>query len=335
MRILVVKFSGLRGALATTAAFRSLKERHPGAAVTFVTAPGSEPGLAGCPVVSEIVAFDPQASAWEAWALLNHLRRQRFDAAVALGVDTLSRRLVAWSGAAKRACAGQPSWALYPWFHQVVTGSVADPHEASRDHAVLAAVFGLAQEVPGLWFAASRMEEHGLLVEPRRYAVIHPGASRVEQVFEVDKWAKVGRELVASRRVDRIIVSAGTSSSERIMAEALCGLIGPAAQATRGGLGVPHLAKLISEARLFMGADSPILQLAAAVNTPVVGVFGPSDYIRSRPWGVLHRIVRVDTTPFEGEGSQDYRQRMDRALARITPDQVIRAAEEVLQLSNP
>ena len=32
MRILVVKFSGLRGALATTAAFRSLKERHPGAA---------------------------------------------------------------------------------------------------------------------------------------------------------------------------------------------------------------------------------------------------------------------------------------------------------------
>ncbi|NBV79489.1 MAG: glycosyltransferase family 9 protein [Verrucomicrobia bacterium] len=323
MRILVVKFSGLRGALATTAAFRSLKERHPSARVTFVTSPGSEAGLEGCPVVGEVVAFDPQASAWEAWALLNHLRRQRFDAAVALGVDPLSRRLVAWSRATKRACAGQPSWALFPWFHQVVTGSVADPHEASRDHAVMAAVFGLAHEVPGLWYAASRMEEHGFLVEPRRYAVLHPGASRADQVFELDKWAKVGRELLAARRV------------ERIMAEALCGLIGPAAQATRGGLGMPQLAKLISEARLFLGADSPILQLAAAVNTPVVGVFGPSDYIRSRPWGVLHRIVRVDTTPFEGEASEDYRRRMDRALARITADQVVRAAEEVLQLSAP
>ena len=335
MRILVVKFSGLRGALATTAAFRSLKERHPSATVTFVTSPGSEAGLEGCPVVGEVVPFDPQASAWEAWALLNHLRRQRFDAAVALGVDPLSRRLVAWSRAGKRACAGQPSWALFPWFHQVVTGTVADPHEASRDHAVLATVFGLAPEVPGLWYAASRMEEHGFLVEPRRYAVIHPGASRADQVFELDKWAKVGRELLAARRVERIVVSAGTTSSERIMAEALCGLIGPAAQATRGGLGMPQLAKLISEARLFLGADSPILQLAAAVNTPVVGVFGPSDYIRSRPWGVLHRIVRVDTTPFEGEASEDYRRRMDRALARITADQVVRAAEEVLQLSAP
>jgi ADP-heptose:LPS heptosyltransferase len=98
---------------------------------------------------------------------------------------------------------------------------------------------------------------------------------------------------------------------------------------------MPQLAKLISEARLFLGADSPILQLAAAVNTPVVGVFGPSDYVRSRPWGVLHRIVRVDTTPFEGEAPEDYRRRMDRALARITADQVVRAAEEVLQLSAP
>ena len=42
MRLLVVKFAKLRGALATTAAFRSLRERHPGIAVTFVTAPGAE-----------------------------------------------------------------------------------------------------------------------------------------------------------------------------------------------------------------------------------------------------------------------------------------------------
>ncbi len=335
MRILVVKFSGLRGALASTASFRSLKERHPAAAVTFVTAPGGEAGLEGCPVVVEPVGFDPAAGLLDSWAMLNHLRRQRFDVAVALGVDPLARHLVAWSGADRRACAGDPPFHLRPWFHQVVTGSVVDPHEASRDHAVMAAVFGLTHEVPGLWYAASRMEEHGLLVEPRRYAVIHPGASRDDQVFEIDKWAKVARELVASRRVDRIVVSAGKSSSERILAEALCGLIGPVAQSTRGALAVPQLARLIQGARLFLGADSPILQLAAAVHTPVVGVFGPSDYIRARPWGVLHRIVRIDTTPFEGEPAADYRQRMDRALARISPEQVVRAAEEVLQLSAP
>jgi hypothetical protein len=50
---------------------------------------------------------------------------------------------------------------------------------------------------------------------------------------------------------------------------------------------------------------------------------------------VLHRVVRIDTTPFEGEAAEDYRRRMDRALARIGAEQVFRAAEEVLQLSAP
>ncbi len=333
MRILVVKFSGLRGALATTAAFRSLKERHPSATVTLVTSPGCEPALEGCPIVTEVIPFEGSAGLAACWAMKTQLQRQRFDFAVALSVDSLARQMVAWSGAARRVCAGAPPFYLQPWFHCIVTGSVVDPHEASRDHAVLATVLGLPHEVPGLWFAPSRMEAHGLSVEVGRYAVFHPGASRPERVWEIDKWAKVARELVASGRVDRIIVSTGPGSSDRILAEALCGLIGPVAQSTRGVLGFPQLARLIQGARLFLGTDSPILQLAAAVNTPVVGVFGPSDYVRARPWGVLHRVVRIDTTKYEGEAGSDYRERMDWALGRITPEQVLQAAKEVLDLS--
>jgi ADP-heptose:LPS heptosyltransferase len=77
------------------------------------------------------------------------------------------------------------------------------------------------------------------------------------------------------------------------------------------------------------------LQLAAAVGTPVVGVFGPSDYARARPWGTVHRVVRVDTTMFAGELRADYLARMDRALARITAQQVTHAAEEVIRITTP
>jgi hypothetical protein len=45
--------------------------------------------------------------------------------------------------------------------------------------------------------------------------------------------------------------------------------------------------------------------------------------------------VRIDTTSFEGEDRADYLARLDRAMARITPQQIIRAAEEVVRLSHP
>ena len=332
MRLLVVKFAGLRGALAATAGLRTIRERHPGAQVTFVASPGSEAALEGCPAVVETIGFGPEGSTL---ALISRLRRQRFDFAVALGGHPAANRLVALSGAAVRACGGHAPFFLRPFMHQQVFGAVVDPHEAVRDHEVLAQVLGFHAETPSMWFASSRMQEHGLMVEPGRFAVIHPGASRPERILEIDKWAAVGRELVASHAVERVVVSAGPTGSERIMAEALCGLIGPVAMSTGGRLRFAQLARLLRESRLFLGADSSVLQLAAAVGAPVVGVFGPSDYARARPWGTVNRVVRVDTRMFEGEPRAEYLARMDRALARVTPQQVLHAADEVLRITAP
>jgi ADP-heptose:LPS heptosyltransferase len=330
MRLLVVKFAKLRGALATTAAFRSLRERHPGIAVTCVTTPPATPALDGCPAVVDAIGFEPGAAAWP---LLSHLRRQRFDAAIALGAHPLARRLVALSGARRRVCAGRaPLW-WRPFFHQEIFGQAVDPHEAACDHEVCARAFGFHAETPAMWFSSARMQEHGLLVEPRRYAVLHPACAHPGRWLALDKWAAVARELLASGLVDRIVVSAGREGEERIFAEALCGLVGPAATSTGGRLGFAQLARLIKDARLFLGVDSSILQLAAAVGTPVVGVFGPSDYARARPWGTLNRVVRVDTAVFEGEAKADYEARLSRAFERITPRQIVRAAEEVARIS--
>lgn len=330
MRVLVAKFCGLSGALALTAGFRAARERHPGVAVTVVTLPGSEPALEGCPAVVDTVGLDPSSGFWP---LLGHLRRQDFDLAVALGGHPAARRLVALSGARRRVCAGRAGWLLRPFFHRELFAAAVDPHEAARDHEALSRAFGFQAEAPGMWFATSRMQEHGLLLEPGRYAVIHPGSDRPERILEIDKWAAVARELVASRAVDRIVVTSGPEGEDRILAEALCGLIGPVAVSAGGRLRFAQLARLLHDARLFLGADSPALQLAAAVGAPVVGVFGPSDYARARAWGTIHRAVRVDTTPYEGEPRADYLRRMDRAMSRITSAQVLHAAQEVLRIT--
>ncbi|MCX6888924.1 MAG: hypothetical protein NTU71_05760, partial [Verrucomicrobia bacterium] len=182
MRLLVVKFTGLRGALAATAGLRTIRERHPGAQITFVTTPGSEVALEGCPAIVETIGFGEEGSSL---ALLSRLRRQRFDFAIALGGDSLANRLVALSGAAVRACGGHAPFYLRPLMHQQVFGSVVDPHEAARDHEVMARILGFHAETPAMWFAPSRMQEHGMMLEEGRFAVIHPGATRPERILEI------------------------------------------------------------------------------------------------------------------------------------------------------
>jgi heptosyltransferase-3 len=51
-----------------------------------------------------------------------------------------------------------------------------------------------------------------------------------------------------------------------------------------GRLSLPQLAALSERAALFVGVDSAPLHIAAAVGTPVIGIFGPSSEILWGPW---------------------------------------------------
>jgi ADP-heptose:LPS heptosyltransferase len=52
-----------------------------------------------------------------------------------------------------------------------------------------------------------------------------------------------------------------------------------------GGLGLGAYAALCRRARLTVANDSGPMHPAAAVGAPVLGIFGPGDPARTRPWG--------------------------------------------------
>jgi len=332
VRILLAKHCGPRGALALTPALRAIREKHPGARVTVAAPADALPMLEGCPGVDVALPLALSRGWLSALALRGHLRRQAFDHAFAFSGAGGVRRLVALSGARRRWSLGRPGlW--QPFFHGWGDPAGQDPHEAARDHALVAQALGLAPQPGECWFATSRMQEHGLLLEPGRFAVIHPVALDPSRMLGAHLWSVVARSLLDSGAVDRVIVSCGPDATERVYAEAVCGAVGAAASSTAGRLRLPQLARLLADARIFLGVDTPVLQLAAAVRCPVVGVYGPSDYARARPWGSVSRSVRVDTTPYEGEPLAEWQQRVGRAFGRVRPEQVVRAAEEVLRLA--
>jgi heptosyltransferase-3 len=56
-------------------------------------------------------------------------------------------------------------------------------------------------------------------------------------------------------------------------------------------------AALTARAKLFIGVDSAPMHIAAAMQTPVVALFGPTGELEWGPWRVPHRIVASGEHP--------------------------------------
>ncbi|MGC8765761.1 MAG: glycosyltransferase family 9 protein [Brevinematia bacterium] len=57
---------------------------------------------------------------------------------------------------------------------------------------------------------------------------------------------------------------------------------------------IREVASIIKSLNLFISNDSGLMHLAAAVGSPVVAIFGPTNPNWVRPWGVKYRIIRLN-----------------------------------------
>ncbi len=94
---------------------------------------------------------------------------------------------------------------------------------------------------------------------------------------------------------------------------------------------LPALAAFLSGCRLFIGNDSGVAHLAAAVDCPVVAIFGPSDPVTWSPRGQRVGIVykKVDCSPCHRVKRPE--ESCERScLDRIMVEDVLAGAEQIL-----
>lgn len=65
------------------------------------------------------------------------------------------------------------------------------------------------------------------------------------------------------------------------------------------GLTIRQVASIIKNLNIFMSNDSGLMHLSAAVQTPVIAIFGYTNPNRVRPWNVKHKIIylNLDCSP--------------------------------------
>jgi ADP-heptose:LPS heptosyltransferase len=105
-------------------------------------------------------------------------------------------------------------------------------------------------------------------------------------------------------------------------------------------LSLPEITALLARARVFVGNDSGIAHIAAAVRTPSVVIFGSSNTAHWRPWtpGLSSFAAEVvleemDCQPCHGYFCEKFDE--PECIKRVPVERVIAATERVLRETEP
>jgi heptosyltransferase-2/heptosyltransferase-3 len=96
-------------------------------------------------------------------------------------------------------------------------------------------------------------------------------------------------------------------------------------------LTLPEITALASQARIFVGNDSGIAHIAAAVGTPTVVIFGSSNVAHWRPWTYAPNEVvyeKLECQPCAGYTCEVYGK--PKCILSVRPEQVFEAIDRSL-----
>jgi heptosyltransferase-2 len=134
-----------------------------------------------------------------------------------------------------------------------------------------------------------------LALEPRLQSLdrvaLHPGSGSETKNWPEGKWADLVEYLVNQTTCDLLFVG-GEAEGERL--QKLAAALPPARVRIAQGLPLPDLALLLQQCRLFLGHDSGISHLAAALDVPSLILWGPTVEEVWRPNGRRARILRTE-----------------------------------------
>jgi heptosyltransferase-3 len=165
------------------------------------------------------------------------------------------------------------------------------------------------------------------------FVLIQPTARWAFKTWTVEGFSAVINHLTAQGRT--VVITGGRSPDEAAMISAImAGCLSPQRVVNLAGrLDLPELAVLIDRARLFIGVDSVPMHMAAALKTPSVVLFGPSNRVQWAPWQAPHTLLWAgDYCSLPPPGAVDT-DTPERYLAAIPVNDVIRAVSRQLTLS--
>lgn len=305
-RILAVKLADLGDLLTITPALQALRAAHPSARIDLLVPPRSADLLKHASYIDRIVTFDKFAfdslrglfdirGVVKTVAFLARLRAARYD-----GMAIFHHYTSRWGtlkfavlalASGSRARAGIDNGRGRFLTVRVPDEGFGAVHEAEYWLSVAAL---LGADAESVWRSritvgeGDRTAARGLLSyfgteRASPLIAMHPGAGSYSRarIWPMEGFAKVATGLMKSHDAGVVVLGGPDEVDAASQLEHLIGGAG-AVLNLAGRTSIHETAAVIEECNLFLGNDSGPMHLAAAVETPVVAVFGPSNW---RAWG--------------------------------------------------
>jgi lipopolysaccharide heptosyltransferase II len=341
--ILVLAIRAIGDMVLVTPAIRALSEAFPGSSLTVVAEAFAADVFEGNPRISETVAIDR----WSLRALpwyrklatdirwLRAMRAGGYDIAVDLFCGPRSAQMALFSGAPVRVAESIRGRRMF--YTRTVKVDHAGKHLVEQKMQIVGALIGDVPIPPPEIFL--RDEERREAEETLRAATgnegeavvgLFPGAGWVHKQWPAERFAQLADRLAA--RGCRVAVVGGPRDGDA------CRRVEEAAKSRPAILsGIARLREtiaLIDRMSVFVSNDTGPMHIAAGLGIPTVGLFGPGDATKYRPWGEHARVVsaRLPCNPCPQETDTCHLHGRERAacMKGISVDEVYATVEELL-----
>jgi len=228
---------------------------------------------------------------------VSFLRAQRYDAALDLQ-GLIKSALWARASGAQRVIGFHRDHLREPQAAAFYSERVVPPgagHVIDKNLAVLSALDVPDTPIMPRLQPTASSDVVGAIVAaggPRKFIVLNPGAAWPNKRWPADRFGAVAAGLFRRTRL-RSLVTWGPA--ERALAESVVAASGGAAKLAPA-TSVSDLAVLMRDAAVVVSGDTGPLHIAAAMGTPLVGLYGPTWPERNGPWDPKdHALSRADT----------------------------------------
>jgi lipopolysaccharide heptosyltransferase III len=336
-RILVIRLRSIGDTVLTTPSLFALRRFLPQAQIDILLEEWVAPVLEGSDLIDRVITVPREGQSARARAA-RELRAGRYDVVYNLHGGTTATFLTRATGAKHRV--GFEHY-QYSRLHNHIAPSPrhiwqrASLHSVEQQLALIGWTGVPVTDRPATRLALTEGAERSInerlriagFEQDSALALIHPTAAFDTKRWAVEKFARVAEELQTRGLRPIVVVNRDeTQIAESLMAQSSARLI------AMNDLSLPEVAALAARARLFIGNDSGIAHMAAAVGAPCVVIFGSSNRAHWRPWTTRSSEIVFEEMPCQpcpGYFCAEFEK--PECILRVPIERVVAAVDRVLR----